>query len=130
MLTDPIADMFTCIRNANVKLHDKLDVPASKIKENILEILKTEGFIQNYKRIEAGSKTVIRIFLKYNGKETVIKGIKRVSKPGLRIYKSVEDMPRVRYGMGVAIISTSKGIMTDRNAKQNKIGGEILGYIW
>ncbi|MCP4482636.1 MAG: 30S ribosomal protein S8 [bacterium] len=130
MVTDPIADMFTCIRNANAKLHEKLDVPASIIKEKILDILKKEGFITSYKKIEVNKKSTLRIFLKYHGKETVIKGIKRVSKPGLRIYKSVEDMPKVRSGMGVAIISTSQGLMTDWQAKKNNIGGEVLGYIW
>ena len=130
MVTDPIADMFTCIRNANAKMHDKLDVPASNIKERILDILKKEGFIQNYKKIETDKKGILRIFLKYQNKEKVIKGIKRVSKPGLRRYTPVSDMPKVRSGMGIAIISTSKGVMSNYEAKKNKLGGEILGYVW
>jgi len=129
-ITDPIADMFTCIRNSNAKFKDKVDIPLSKIKFEILNILKQEGFIQNYKKVEENSKTFIRIFLKYNNGEKVIKGLKRVSKPGLRIYKKSIDIPKVRAGLGLAIVSTCKGVLTDREARTQNVGGEIIGYIW
>lgn len=130
--TDPIADMFTCIRNANIKYFEKLDVPASNLKENILEILKKEGFIKNYKKIDSENKQgLLRIFLKYGpNKEKLINGIKRISTPGLRIYKGLENIPKVRSGMGIAIISTPHGLLTDREARYKKVGGEIIGYIW
>ncbi len=129
-LTDPIADMLTRVRNANAVMHEKTDIPHSKIKERIVEILKEEGYISNYKIITDGNKKNIRVYLKYVGKERVIKGIKRISKPGRRIYSSVEDMPRVLSGLGIAIVSTSKGIVTDRVARKENVGGEVLAFVW
>lgn len=130
-VTDPIADMLTCIRNANIRFHEKVDVPASNIKESIISILKSEGFIEDYKRIEDNKQGIIRIYLKYgNKKKKVINNLKRVSKPGLRVYKNSEELPKVRAGLGVAIVSTSKGIMTCKQARKIKAGGEILCYIW
>lgn len=129
-LTDPIADMLTRIRNANAVMHEKVDVPHSKMKERIAEILKEEGYISNYKIVTEGNNKNIRVYLKYAGKERVIKGMKRISKPGRRVYSSVEDMPRVLSGLGIAIVSTSKGIITDRNARNEKVGGEVLAFVW
>jgi len=129
-LTDPIADMLTRIRNANSATHEKVDIPFSKIKEKIAEILKEEGFISNYKVITDGNKKNIRVYLKYAGRERVIKGIKRISKPGRRVYSSVEDMPRVLSGLGVAIVSTSKGVVTDKVARRENMGGEVLAFVW
>jgi small subunit ribosomal protein S8 len=129
-LTDPIADMLTRIRNANAVMHEKVDVPHSNLKERLAEILKEEGYIANYKVIADGNKKNIRVYLKYDGKERVIKGIKRISKPGRRVYSSVEDMPRVLSGLGIAIVSTSKGIVTDKVARQNNVGGEVLAFVW
>lgn len=129
-LTDPIADMLTRIRNANAVMHEKVDVPHSNLKERLAEILKEEGYIANFKVIADGNKKNIRVYLKYDGKERVIKGIKRISKPGRRVYSSVEDMPRVLSGLGIAIVSTSKGIVTDRVARQSKMGGEVLAFVW
>lgn len=129
-LTDPIADMLTRVRNANAVMHEKVDVPHSKIKERIAEILKEEGYISNYKVVEDGNKKNIRIYLKYDGKERVIKGIKRISKPGRRVYSSIEDMPRVLSGLGIAIVSTSKGVVTDRVARRENVGGEVLAFVW
>ncbi|WP_294705629.1 30S ribosomal protein S8 [uncultured Fusobacterium sp.] len=129
-LTDPIADMLTRIRNANAVMHEKVDVPHSTLKDRIAEILKEEGYIANYKVVTDGNKKNIRVYLKYDGKERVIKGIKRISKPGRRVYSSVEDMPRVLSGLGIAIVSTSKGIVTDRVARRENVGGEILAFVW
>lgn len=129
-LTDPIADMLTRIRNANSATHEKVDIPFSKIKERIAEILKEEGFISNYKVITDGNKKNIRVYLKYAGRDKVIKGIKRISKPGRRVYSSVEDMPRVLSGLGVAIVSTSKGVVTDKVARRENMGGEVLAFVW
>nr|WP_307774872.1 30S ribosomal protein S8 [uncultured Cetobacterium sp.] len=129
-LTDPIADMLTRVRNANAVSHEKTDVPHSNIKERIAEILKEEGYISNYKVVTDGNKKNIRVYLKYDGKERVIKGIKRISKPGRRVYSSVEDMPRVLSGLGIAIVSTSKGIVTDRVARRENVGGEVLAFVW
>ena len=129
-LTDPIADMLTRIRNANAVMHEKVDVPHSNLKDRLAEILKEEGYIANYKVVTDGNKKNIRVYLKYDGKERVIKGIKRISKPGRRVYSSVEDMPRVLSGLGIAIVSTSKGIVTDRVARRENVGGEILAYVW
>ncbi len=132
-MTDPIADMFTRVRNANTAYHEQVDIPASKIKEHIAAILKEEGFISDYQLInpQGAPQGVIRIKMKYGpGRERVISGIKRVSKPGLRVYKSKADIPRILGGLGVIIISTSKGVMTGKNAKLNGVGGEILGYVW
>ena len=129
-LTDPIADMLTRIRHANAVMHEKVDVPHSNLKDRLAEILKEEGYIANYKVVTDGNKKNIRVYLKYDGKERVIKGIKRISKPGRRVYSSVEDMPRVLSGLGIAIVSTSKGIVTDRVARRENVGGEILAFVW
>lgn len=130
-VTDPIADMLTRIRNANSAKHDTVDIPASKMKKAIAQILVDEGYIKAYKIIDDDKQGVIRVSLKYGeGKSQVITGLRRVSKPGLRIYSNVEDMPKVMKGLGVAIISTSKGIMTDREARKQNVGGEVLAFIW
>ena len=130
-ITDPIADMLTRIRNANSAKHDTVDIPASKMKKAIVQILVDEGYIKAYKIIDDDKQGVIRVTLKYGeGKSQVITGLRRVSKPGLRIYSNVEDMPKVMKGLGVAIISTSKGIMTDREARKQNVGGEVLAFIW
>ena len=131
MITDPISDMFVRIRNANAKLHEKVDIPASKVKTEIARVLKEEGYIANYKHIEDQKQGVLRVYLKYdvNGK-AVLQGIKRSSKPSLRIYKGHEDLKNVLGSFGTAIISTSKGIMASKAAKEQKIGGELIGYVW
>ena len=130
-MSDPIADMLTRIRNANTAKHATVDVPASNMKKAIAQILVDEGYIKNYKLIEDGKQGVIRVTLKYGeGKSQVITGLRRVSKPGLRIYSNVEEMPKVMKGLGVAIVSTSKGIMTDREARKQNVGGEVLAFIW
>lgn len=131
MLTDPIADMLTRIRNANHQRHATVDIPASKIKLAIAEILKEEGYIADYEVIEENVQGTIRISLKYiNEKERVITGIRRISKPGLRIYVNSNELPTVLGGLGIAIISTSNGIMTDKEARKKKVGGEVLCYVW
>ncbi|MDR3274905.1 MAG: 30S ribosomal protein S8 [Endomicrobium sp.] len=131
MITDPISDMFARIRNANVKLHEKVDIPSSKPKVEIAKLLKEEGYIVNYKNVEDHKQGVLRIYLKYTtGGKAVLQGIKRVSKSSLRIYKGYANMPKTVGGLGVTIVSTSKGLMTDRQARKNKIGGEVLGCIW
>ncbi|MCD7872848.1 MAG: 30S ribosomal protein S8 [Clostridiales bacterium] len=130
-ITDPIADMLTRIRNANSAKHDTVDIPASNMKKAIAQILVDEGYIKGYKVIEDEKQGVIRVTLKYTeGKAQVITGLRRVSKPGLRIYSNVEDMPKVMKGLGVAIVSTSKGVMTDREARKQNVGGEVLAFIW
>ena len=130
-ITDPIADMLTRIRNANSAKHETVDVPASNMKKAIAEILNEEGYIKGYQIIEDGKQGVIRIALKYGpSKERVISGLKRVSKPGLRIYAGAEELPRVLKGLGIAIVSTSKGIMTDKAARKQNIGGEVLAFVW
>ena len=130
-ITDPIADMLTRIRNANTAKHETVDVPASSMKKAIAEILNDEGYIKGYQLIEDGKQGVIRITLKYEqGKVKAIRGIRRVSKPGLRIYSNCEDMPKVMNGLGIAIISTSKGIMTDKKARREHVGGEVLAFVW
>ncbi len=132
-ITDPIADMLTRIRNANDAKHDSVDVPASNMKKSIAQILLEEGYIKNFQLIDDGTQGVIRITLKYGagrGKEKVIKGLRRVSKPGLRIYAGADDLPHVLRGLGIAIISTSKGVMTDKKARQAHIGGEVLAFVW
>ena len=129
-MSDVIADMLTRIRNANNAKHETVDVPASNMKRSIADILVNEGYIKGYNIVEDGKQGIIRITLKYNGKEKVIKGLRRVSKPGLRIYASAEDMPRVMNGLGVAIVSTSKGLMTDKQARKSNIGGEVLAFVW
>lgn len=130
-ITDPIADLLTRIRNANTSKHETVDVPASNMKKAIVEILNNEGYIKGYQVIEDGKQGVIRIALKYGPKnEKVISGLKRVSKPGLRYYVSADELPRVLKGLGIAIISTSKGIMTDKEARAQHIGGEVLAFVW
>lgn len=130
-ITDPIADLLTRIRNANSSKHASVDVPASNMKKAIVEILKEEGYIKEYQVIEDGKQGVIRITLKYGPKnEKVISGLKRVSKPGLRYYASADELPRVLKGLGIAIVSTSKGIMTDKEARKAHIGGEVLAFVW
>lgn len=130
-ITDPIADMLTRIRNANTAKHETVDIPASNMKKAIAEILNDEGYIKGYQIIEDGKQGVIRITLKYAGnKEKVISGIQRVSKPGLRMYAPADELPRVLKGLGIAIISTSKGIMTDKKARAEHIGGEVLAFVW
>ena len=130
-ITDPIADMLTRIRNANSAKHETVDIPASNMKKSIAEILNNEGYIKSYQIIEDGKQDVIRIVLKYgSNKEKVISGLKRVSKPGLRIYAGAEELPRVLKGLGIAIVSTSKGVMTDKEARKANHGGEVLAYIW
>ncbi len=130
-ITDPIADLLTRIRNANSAKHESVDVPASKTKKAIVEILNNEGYIKSYQVIEDGKQGVIRITLKYGANnEKVLSGLKRVSKPGLRIYAGVDEMPKVLKGLGIAIVSTSKGIMTDKQARAEHIGGEVLAFVW
>ena len=130
-ITDPIADMLTRIRNANTAKHETVDIPASNMKKAIAEILNNEGYIKGYQIIEDGKQGVIRVTLKYtSNKEKVISGIKRISKPGLRMYAPADELPRVLKGLGIAIISTSKGIMTDKEARKLNIGGEVLAFIW
>lgn len=130
-MTDPIADFLTRIRNANMAKHESLEVPASKIKRSIAEILKNEGFIRDYEFIEDNKQGIIRVFLKYgkNG-ERVISGVRRISKPGLRSYVKADAVPKVLNGLGIAILSTSEGVMTDKDARAKKIGGEVIAYIW
>ena len=130
-ITDPIADMLTRIRNANSAKHDTVSVPASNMKKAIAQILVDEGYIKSFKVIEDGKQGVIEIALKYGpNKSQVLLGLRRVSKPGLRIYSDCENMPKVMKGLGIAILSTSKGIMTDKDARKNNVGGEILAFIW
>ncbi len=130
-ITDPIADMLTRIRNANTARHESVDIPASNMKKAIAEILLSEGYIKNYQIIDDGKQGIIRVTLKYaENKQRVISGIKRISKPGLRVYASKEELPRVLRGLGIAIISTSKGIMTDKKARSENVGGEVLAYVW
>ena len=130
VMTDPIADMLTRIRNANQAKHEVVEMPASRLKLEILEVLKNEGYITEYEKIEDGKQGVIKVTLKYVNKERVIKGIKRISKPGLRVYAKSTELPQVLNGLGVAIISTSKGIMTDKDARKANVGGEILAFVW
>ena len=130
-ITDPIADMLTRIRNANNAKHDTVDVPASNMKKAIAQILLEEGYIKNFQLIDDGTQGVIRVALKYGpGKEKVISGLRRVSKPGLRVYAGAEELPKVLRGLGIAIVSTSKGVMTDKKAREAHVGGEVLAFIW
>ena len=130
-MSDVIADMLTRIRNANDAKHATVDIPASNMKKAIADILVNEGYVKSSETIEDGKQGVIRITLKYQGnKQKVLRGIRRVSKPGLRIYASCEDMPRVMNGLGIAIVSTSKGIMTDKQARKENVGGEVLAFVW
>ena len=130
-ITDPIADMLTRIRNAGMARHETVDVPASKMKTAIAEVLLKEGYIKAFQIVDDGTQGVIRITLKYlPGKVKAIQGLKRVSKPGLRIYRGADEMPRVLKGLGIAIVSTSKGIMTDKEARKAHVGGEVLAFVW
>ena len=129
-MTDPIADLLTRIRNANKMHHAKVSIPSSTLKLNILKVLKEEGFIADYVVIEDKKQNVIEVTLKYNNNEAVIKGLRRISRPGLRKYTDVDNLPKVLHGLGIAIISTSKGVMTDSEARKQKVGGEVLAYIW
>ena len=130
-ITDTIADLLTRIRNANSAKHDTVEIPASNLKKDICQILVDEGYVKDFTVIEDGKQGIIKVNLKYlEGKKPVITGLRRVSKPGLRIYSNVEDMPKVMKGLGVAIISTSKGVMTERKARAEHVGGEVLAYIW
>ncbi|EJE99621.1 30S ribosomal protein S8 [Liquorilactobacillus mali] len=131
VMTDPIADFLTRVRNANMAKHESLEVPASKIKHDIAEILKNEGFVRNVEYIDDDKQGIIRVFLKFSkDNERVITGIKRISKPGLRSYVKADAVPKVLNGLGIAILSTSEGVMTDKDARAKKIGGEVLAYVW
>lgn len=131
VMTDPIADMLTRIRNANRMRHPEVQMPNSKVKQEVLNVLVQEGYINGYEVVKDGVQGFIKVALKYtNSNERVIKGLKRISKPGLRVYAKVEDLPRVLNGLGIALISTSKGIMTDKQARLNQVGGEVLAYVW
>ncbi|GGD26768.1 30S ribosomal protein S8 [Pontibacillus chungwhensis BH030062] len=131
VMTDPIADMLTRIRNANMVRHEKLEVPASKLKKEVADILKREGFVRDYEMVEDDKQGILRIFLKYGANnERVITGLKRISKPGLRVYAKADELPRVLNGLGVAVVSTSNGVLTDKEARQQAIGGEVLAYVW
>ncbi|AWZ39447.1 30S ribosomal protein S8 [Ligilactobacillus murinus DSM 20452 = NBRC 14221] len=130
-MTDPIADFLTRIRNANMVKHESVEVPASKMKKNIAEILKNEGFVRDVEYIEDDKQGIIRVFLKYGkNNERVISGIRRISKPGLRSYVKADEVPKVLNGLGIAIVSTSEGVMTDKDARAKKIGGEVVAYVW
>jgi small subunit ribosomal protein S8 len=131
-MSDPIADMLTRIRNANTAKHDTVDIPSSKMKLAIADILEKEGYIKGYEVIEDGNFKVIRVTLKYGAdkNEKIISGLKRISKPGLRVYADVENLPRVFNGLGVAIISTNKGVVTDKEARAMNVGGEVLAFVW
>ena len=130
-ISDVIADMLTRIRNANDAKHETVDIPASNLKKSIAQILLEEGYIKNYQIVEDGKQGIIRVAIKYAaGKQKVIHGLRRVSKPGLRIYSNCEEMPKVMNGLGIAIVSTSKGVMTDKKARQANVGGEILAFVW
>jgi len=131
VMSDPIADMLTRIRNANLVRHESVELPASTVKKQIAEILKREGFIRDAEYVDDNKQGLIRIFLKYGpNNERVITGLKRISKPGLRVYTKSNEIPRVLGGLGIAIISTSKGVVTDKEARQSKNGGEVLAYVW
>ena len=130
-ITDPVADMLTRIRNANSAKHETVDVPASNLKKAIAQILLDEGYIKSFELVDNGNQGVIRITLKYLAKKApVLSGLKRVSKPGLRVYAGAEELPRVLKGLGIAIVSTSKGVMTDKKAREAHIGGEVLAFVW
>ena len=130
LVNDPIADMLTRIRNANNAKHDTVDVPASNMKKAIAQILLEEGYIKNFQLIDDGTQGVIRITLKYNGNEKALSGLRRVSKPGLRVYAGADELPKVLRGLGIAIVSTSKGVMTDKAARAAHVGGEVLAFVW
>ncbi|NLV21574.1 MAG: 30S ribosomal protein S8 [Syntrophomonadaceae bacterium] len=131
VMTDPVADFLTRIRNGNMVMHQTVEVPGSKMKIGLTKILKEEGYIKDFEYIEDGKQGVIRIYLKYGpNKEKVITGLKRISKPGLRVYVQKDEVPKVLGGLGTAIVSTSKGLMTDKNARKEGLGGEVICYIW
>jgi small subunit ribosomal protein S8 len=130
VMTDPIADMLTRIRNANQMKHEKVDIPASKLKKEVLELLKKEGYIVSVQVVNNKPQDILRVTLKYMQNERVVKGLKRISKPGLRVYAKNNEIPKVLNGLGIAVISTSQGVMTDREARKLKVGGEILAYVW
>lgn len=131
MMTDPIADMLTRIRNANVAVHDKVDIPASGLKVEVAKVLRAEGYIKNFKLLDADKQGTLRIYLKYGpGNQRIISGLRRVSRPGLRVYAQARRVPRVMSGLGVAILSTSEGLMTGRAATNRGVGGEVLCYVW
>jgi small subunit ribosomal protein S8 len=130
-MTDPIADMLARVRNASTAFHDEVEIPASKIKESIARILEAEGYVEGVERVNGDGHPKIKIRLRYTDeRERVISGIRRISKPGRRVYRSATDLPRVLGGLGIAIISTSQGLMTDKQARRQKVGGEILAYVW
>jgi small subunit ribosomal protein S8 len=131
MMSDPVADLLTRIRNASRAEHEKVDIPASKLKGRIAEILRDKGFIKNFRRIDDGKQGILRVYLKYGGgNEKMISGLVRVSTPGRRVYVSHDDIPSVLAGMGIAIISTSRGVLTDDDVRKQKVGGEVLAYVW
>lgn len=131
VMTDPIADLLTRIRNANMVRHEKLEIPASNIKKDIAEILKREGFVRDVEYIEDNKQGIIRIFLKYgSNNERVITGLKRISKPGLRVYAKANEVPKVLNGLGIALVSTSQGVLSDKEARAKQVGGEVLAYVW
>lgn len=130
-MSDPIADFLTRIRNAGMVYHDKVEVPASRVKRDIAELLKTEGFIKDFEYIADSKQGILRLYLKYGpNRERVISGLKRISRPGLRVYAGKDELPKVLGGIGMAVVSTSKGIMTDKQARKLGLGGEVLCYIW
>jgi len=131
VMTDPIADMLTRIRNASMVYHESVDVPASNLKKELARILKQEGFIRDYRIIDDGKQGVVRLYLKYGpNKQRVIAGLKRISKPGRRVYARRDQIPRVLGGLGIAVLSTSKGVMTDKEARRQGVGGEVICYVW
>jgi len=131
MLTDPIADFLTRIRNANQAYKERVEIPNSRMKRALAEIMKSEGFLRNYDKVDDGKQGVLRLYLKYGpNKQKVLTGLKRISKPGLRVYVQKDEIPKVLGGLGIAIISTSKGLMTDKQARQDGLGGEVICYIW
>lgn len=131
VMTDPIADLLTRIRNANVVHHDKVEIPASKIKKAVIQILKEEGFVKDFEVLTDGKQGILRVSLKYGPeRDRVITGIKRISKPGLRVYAKKEQLPKVLGGLGIAIISTSQGIMSDKQARKSGLGGEVIAFVW
>ena len=130
MMTDPIADMLTRIRNASLAKHKRVDLPVSKLKTEIARILKESHFVQDYKVIDDNGRGVLRLYLRHYEDRPVIRNVQRVSRPGRRVYKAADEMPRIRGGMGIAIVSTSKGVMTDKQARANKVGGEVMALVW
>ena len=131
VMTDPIADFLTRIRNANSVRHEKVEILASKLKKTMAQILKEEGFIKDFEYIEDGKQGILRVYLKYGAnKQKVITGLKRISRPGLRVYAKKDEIPKILGGLGIAIISTSQGVMTDKNARKQGLGGEVLCYVW